>query len=55
MKAMKTVLILVLLMAIFTLVIVPLENSVFPAWVDSDLMQLMSILVLVICVIVLMR
>lgn len=54
MRAYKIIVMIVLIMAIFTLFINPMEVGTFPAWMNTDMIQFMLVLMCVVCVLVLM-
>ena len=54
-NALKSILILVIVMSIFTLLIVPMEAGSFPSWLDTDFVQFMLIVLLVASVLILIR
>jgi hypothetical protein len=49
MRAYKVIVIIVLLMSIFTLFLVPMQNNIFPIWVNTDLVEFMLLLLCVVC------
>ena len=55
MNALKSILILVIVMSIFTLLIVPMEAGSFPSWLDTDFVQFMLIVLLVATMLILIR
>lgn len=55
MNAMKSVLLLVMLIAVFTLFIVPVDAGLFPAWLDTDLVGFMLVVLTVVFALVLVR
>ena len=55
MKSYKVITIIVLLMAIFTLIVVPIEEGVFPTWIGTDLIKFMGILLICVCLFAMVR
>jgi divalent metal cation (Fe/Co/Zn/Cd) transporter len=55
MRAYKVIVVIVLVMAIFTMFLVPMESEVFPEWLNTDLIEFMLMLFCVACAISLMR
>lgn len=55
MKAFKIIVIIVLFMSLFTLIMLPMDAGTFPAWLDTDLIGFMLMLLCAAFVIVMMR
>jgi len=55
MRAYKVIVVIVLVMAIFTMFLVPMENNIFPNWMNTDLIEFMLVLLCVACAISMMR
>lgn len=55
MNAMKGIVMIVLVLSLFTLFILPMETGVFPSWIETELIQLLLMLLTVICALVLIR
>jgi hypothetical protein len=55
MKAFKGIIMIAMIMAVFTLLMVPMEESLFPSWIGTDFLQFLLVLLCGICAIVLMR
>jgi len=53
MRPYKVIVTIFLLMSIFTLFLVPMEAGVFPAWINTDMVQFMLVFLCVICAVIL--
>lgn len=51
MKGFKIITIMILFMCIFSLLIVPIEEGLFPSWLNTDLIQFLLIILSAVCVI----
>lgn len=55
MRTYKVLVIVVLLMSIYTMFLLPMDAGQFPAWLNTDLIQFMLLILMVACVIVLIK
>lgn len=55
MRAYKVLITIVLFMAVYTLFLLPMDAGQFPAWLQTDMIQFMLLILCVACVIVLIR
>jgi hypothetical protein len=55
MRPYKVIVTIVLLMLVYALVMVPMENGAFPGWVNADIIQFMLLILCVACVLVMIK
>lgn len=53
MNAFKALIMIVLVMAIFTLFVIPMEDGTFPSWIETELAQIMLLILIVTCAVAL--
>lgn len=51
MRQYKYIIMILIVMLVFTMFLVPIENGLFPAWMDQELIQFLLLLLITVCVV----